>query len=575
VATGTTEKVRAEGRYIGFPAGNPCAVPESILLSAALWSPHGRISLVQTETRGHKSITPVADDLAHQQMEKINIAPGNMGSNPRQAVFCAAVFFFFLALYALTAGGHLYSRDSQIVLMVTKSLMEGGDLSIPTEYCAAPGRGGKQYSHFGIGQSLAEVIPYALGRSLIPEYYAKDSYTSYPLGSFLLITFQNCVFSALACLYFFLLASRFFDRSEALALTFILGLGTQMWPYSKLSFFEPLLALCLTASLYHLFIWHRRMPESGIAHLAASGAYLGFMGNIKPLSFILVPVFLASLAVAPQQRRLKSAASFLLAVLAWMAVALYYNLYRYGSPLSFGYETGFSLSNLPGGLYAYLLSPAESIFFYNPIILLSLPLLGSFLKRHRFEGHLIIGVSATIFLLSCVWYYRAATLGPRLLVPLLPILTLPLGLTMNRALRNRRSILLLASILLMAGIFVQLSMVAIDPSDNLGLLDRHFRITREGSVRYSMPPLALQLHTFLLRALGWDFVLPDAFFNGEIRAMKLDFWLLSFPNLPWLTGFARAILYGAASMLVISLLLITLLLRPRILDRRSYTATLR
>ena len=65
------------------------------------------------------------------------------------------VFIFFLALFAATTSGHIYTIDSSLNYTVAKSIGGDGKLEIPRFMMTVEGRAGHHYSKLGIGQSVA------------------------------------------------------------------------------------------------------------------------------------------------------------------------------------------------------------------------------------------------------------------------------------------------------------------------------------------------------------------------------------------------------------------------------------
>lgn len=91
-----------------------------------------------------------------------------------------AVFLAFLALYVVTAGGHLYSPDEEIMFRVTESLATRGRLDVEpirdaggSGFATRRGADGREYAQYGIANSLFAVPLYwagdAAARALPPD----------------------------------------------------------------------------------------------------------------------------------------------------------------------------------------------------------------------------------------------------------------------------------------------------------------------------------------------------------------------------------------------------------------------
>jgi hypothetical protein len=85
------------------------------------------------------------------------------------------VFFLLLVLYGLTLGGHFYSPDEEVLFRVTEALATRGSLAIDpitegfaTRPAQPPRADGREYAQYGIGQPIAAVPFYWLGRAMQP-----------------------------------------------------------------------------------------------------------------------------------------------------------------------------------------------------------------------------------------------------------------------------------------------------------------------------------------------------------------------------------------------------------------------
>jgi hypothetical protein len=95
----------------------------------------------------------------------------------------AAIFMLVLLLCGLTAGGHLYSPDEEIMFRVTESLATRGALDVEPirdgqggTFATKAGAGGREYAQYGVGNSLAAVPLYWLGAlacKIVPEATAE------------------------------------------------------------------------------------------------------------------------------------------------------------------------------------------------------------------------------------------------------------------------------------------------------------------------------------------------------------------------------------------------------------------
>jgi hypothetical protein len=154
--------------------------------------------------------------------------------------------------------------------------------------------------------------------------------------------------------------------------------------------------------------------------------------------------------------------------LAGVVLMLAYNRLRFGSMFAQGYDAhrdaalGFSVS-MASGLYGLLLSSGKSLFIYAPILLASLRVLPGWYRARRRDLCLLAIPTLFILAVSARWWAWNGdwAWGPRLIVPIIPLLALPLLSWLERPGRARRiSILLLAC----AGLYVQLLGLAFESS---------------------------------------------------------------------------------------------------------------
>ncbi|SVD83645.1 uncharacterized protein METZ01_LOCUS436499, partial [marine metagenome] len=78
------------------------------------------------------------------------------------------LFLFFVALYFLSMGGHLYSADNEVKGLITEGIVERHSVSLPRieMMYMTPGRDGLSYSPFPIGTSITMIPFYLVGDGL-------------------------------------------------------------------------------------------------------------------------------------------------------------------------------------------------------------------------------------------------------------------------------------------------------------------------------------------------------------------------------------------------------------------------
>lgn len=353
----------------------------------------------------------------------------------------ALLFWFFVACYALTSAGGLDSADGTVVAQTALALFQRHTLALaPGTPEAVVGVGGLGYSKYGIAQSLVEIPFVVLGLAL-------RHFTHLEWTVAWAISFTNGPITALGCAVFYLVVRRLgANARRGAALTLLYGLCTLAWPYAKSDFNEPLQTLSLLLAAYAVL----RARQSGRARwLWASGGALVLLVLAKAAMLVAVPAFvlyvlsdgllepgwrltLGSLRKAAWWRGVvRRELALLIPVFVAVALTLWLNAVRFGSPLDFGYsraagDTPFT-APIYEGVFGLLFSFNTGMIFYATPVLLGVVGWRRFARRQPGETLLIAGLAVMLLILYGSYRYWAglAAFGPRYLVPLVPFLLLP------------------------------------------------------------------------------------------------------------------------------------------------------
>ena len=146
-----------------------------------------------------------------------------------------------------------------------------------------------------------------------------------------------------------------------------------------------------------------------------------------------------------------------------------YNALRFGSPLSFGYHEAQWSYPFVDGLIGLLVLPGKGLFIYNPPLLFGAAGLVLWLAEPRrlAEGATVAALTelTLAFLASYSGWHGGCNWGPRLLLPLVPLLLLPAGALLEEApTRARRAAWVGLSLL---GLLVNLPAVLVDHARHL------------------------------------------------------------------------------------------------------------
>jgi hypothetical protein len=406
------------------------------------------------------------------------------------------LYLLLLGIYLASTAGHFWSTDHVSVYMTTRSLVERGSLAIEHINDTLQGPDGSYYGVFGLGQSLVTIPLYLLGRAVdalaspgLRHFFAGPA-QSYWGGTvpIYFVNLFNAFFTPLSCVVLYLFALRLgFPRRAALLTSLLFGLCTAAWVGAQEFFQHPLETLLLLSTIYVLYA----NRESLNARLAlAAGALLG-LGVLTRINLVfslpLVGAYLCYYRITAETRRtqsphrglrigrwtvgpdeetLRCLVIFATPTLLVLSGLLYLNAYRYGDAFAFNRTVtahGFTLGNLPQGLYGNLLSPGRSLFLYSPPVLLGVWYCRRFLREHRPEGLLFAALSA-VYLLFYAGYgdwMGGWSWGPRFLLAVVPYLVLPAAYAFENKwpARAAAALALLGAEVQIAGVTVSVSYV--------------------------------------------------------------------------------------------------------------------
>lgn len=338
----------------------------------------------------------------------------------------------FLAAFCLllaTQSGSRPVNDGYAALVVAEGIADEGNWEYYPGYSpgySVVGPDGKAYGKFGLGVSILMVPAIWVGKILS---LGVDN----PIHSALL---QNLVLrvipSLLGAATFFLLVligRRVLGLSATLScLSAALAIvATPAWIYFRVFYAEGLLTLAFTG-LIAMLAMNRNSSRALFPILLGVFAGLGLLA--KPVGALLFPVAIAGLfwTTASRGQVWKKAVLFGVGALPMTGLALAYNWVRTGSLFGGTYTEGidqFGFSTpLLEGLWGLLLSPGKGIVLYAPLVLLGCV---AWCKEWKNPLVWVMGAFALpLFVISAVWWawHGGECWGPRLVVPVLPVMAL-------------------------------------------------------------------------------------------------------------------------------------------------------
>ncbi len=349
-----------------------------------------------------------------------------------------AILLLLLAVYLLTASGHLYSPDEETMYYVTRGVATGKGVTLPqgdvVPLLARRGIDRQPVSPYGVLPSLLALPFYAAGRLL-------SGTLTGPMYDYLTrfgVSLLNVPLTALtgALLYVFVRRLGYGRRVGWLA-ALAFGLCTFAWPYARTFFSEPLAGLLLLMAIERAYAF--RATGSRWA-LFASGLAAGLLLATRLAEAVALPLLAAYIVWNNEQRaenkpgrqislsphHLVTLSHWTLGLVPGTLLVLGYNIARFGTPLATGYgdESSAFTTPLLVGLYGLLLSPGKSLFLYAPPALLALLGVWPLWRRQHAPTLLLIALVGTHIVMYALWHDRdgGGVWGPRLLLPLVPLL---------------------------------------------------------------------------------------------------------------------------------------------------------
>jgi len=447
------------------------------------------------------------------------------------------VFLAFSTLYVLTGRGHFIGTDEIALYQTTRSLWEDHDLHIGRIINAHQGRGGAYYSQYSVGQAVAALPLYAIdkgtgwllantGRASWSTTLAGPSIGTEPSRwggdiEIFFVSLYGAFTTALLCAVFFTFSLRLGGSLKAsLAATALLGLATYVGPFSSTFLQHSSDALLVLWSFYFLMSDSQR-PDWRSRALA--GILLGLAVVFRYQSVIAIPALGLYHIWSVGKRRdgtsigslvltgLRQLPVFALPVLVGIAGHLAINYVKFDTIWGKYSDTSFN-SPIPTGLYGFLFSSGDSIFLYTPLLLLLPWMVAHFFQKWRREAVLILTLALCYLLFYSsfeFWHGLWSDLGPRYLMPTVPLLLLPLAGWLDA--RGRKAWLAVAPLTAL-GIWVQLVHFAANFS-YVSYYEKYLPSTWPPDLAFLFIPERSPLLAHMKATLAWDY--------------RVDLWLVN------------------------------------------------
>lgn len=331
-----------------------------------------------------------------------------------------------LGIVALVLAGTADERvfglitDGQIMTRTAYSMTELGEIGIAQGHVVNKVRPeGDAVTRYGMGPSLVRTVPVVLSGPWERAFGVGSSQTLFVLSQLLLVLLA-CWGSASV--------ARSLGAGDAGARRAVLaaGISSPLWAYAASDFAEPMQAAAVTGT-FALALASRAAGEATRKALwlpLGAGLLAGAALLSKSVFVVLLPVVV--LVVAWPREGRPGVRRGLLAVAGWLPLFgawLAFEVVRFGRPLA-GYEGEHFNHPVLDGLWRLTVGPNKGLFVYFPLGLLALVGLAKLLKRDRAAFLGLAGFCGFVLLSTAAWWSwdGAAGWGPRLLVPVVPLL---------------------------------------------------------------------------------------------------------------------------------------------------------
>lgn len=405
------------------------------------------------------------------------------------------LFAFFFAIYLLTMSG-LGSVDvAQLRIEVAKSIVDRLDVVVPPPPgFGITGKDGRDYSWFGIGSVILALPLFVVGK-VTGVNPANMLMLLYPF-------FGACT----AVLLFLFSIALGYSRRASLAVSFIYGLGSMAWIYSKDTSDHGFEVFFVLLSFYGAY---RYAINKNNYFLCIIGFSAGFSFLIRPTSILILPPLFILLVFynirGSNIKKIVKASLFnttamLIMLLPFITLFCLYNYLRFGSALETGYglmATRWGVKYFEGtsfltGLSGLLVSPWKGFFFYSPVAILFFFSIKAFFKRHRIPAisFLMLITFYILFYSKYLYWHGCNGWGPRFIFVITPFLILPIAEIMDsESWRQNKYLRLLCYTLCGVSFLIQCAAVSVNSDKYIKYLRFYEKTKFVISTGIGVPPI--------------------------------------------------------------------------------------
>jgi 4-amino-4-deoxy-L-arabinose transferase-like glycosyltransferase len=402
------------------------------------------------------------------------------------------IFLTFFVIYFVFIYWYGYNENSSFDL--TRAIVDEGRLEIDSYYNNTRDRSvynSHYYSNKAIGAPLQAVPIYASWKyvyyNLFPQSFIESNKPSLDFTTFmesnnmkfihynnpgifikismiLVTSLTSSLFSALTVLLIYKISEYFTNnKKHRFLLVTIYGFGTLAFPYATV-FFSISTITFFSFFAFH-FIFKSKNEKIKNKYIFLTGLLSGIAIITEHMSLLLILFLLIYILTIVQRKKL--IILFLMGNFLALLPLFAYNFYIFSSPFDSVYKYydpitvrnydiwiaskntfGFNLSFEPFRILRLLIFPFVGLFFYYPILILSLFGLFWMNKKYKIEKFFIIFLFfSLVILVSMFFYWWGGAIGPRFLLIAIPFLVIPIVYTFKKINIKIISILLIFSIL--------------------------------------------------------------------------------------------------------------------------------
>jgi len=349
----------------------------------------------------------------------------------------AKMFLVLFLAYAYFITG-FHSANEGSALALTRSMVDYGTLSIDNYRDLASVDVSFYKNHYysdkAPGRGFLAIPLYVTGKFL---GFDKEPYV------FFSMELMTAFFSALSVVLFYRFALYMkISKGKSFLLAITYGFATILWTFSKTFFAHPYSAFF---NLLALFTLLRAMRESKgkRKYLIYSGISLGVA---LLLEYTNVAVAILFFSYYFYKLGIKNIQFIVIPFLTVSSLLLLYNYLIFGNPLNIPYNYQYSYGNiletsyfrtdyLKEGLSGLLFSTWRGLFYYSPVLLLSMVGFLYWFKQRQEKDKalplvLMLSFAAILIFYAATPAWRGGnSFGPRYLLAVMPFLVLPMWKT--------------------------------------------------------------------------------------------------------------------------------------------------